>query len=442
METMAKTIKPLKKFIVLSSQRSGSTLLCELLDSHPGIHVSKELFKFYGPGRNFVEDRFDPRDGSAGQYLEKFYVSDNSGLHAKGFKLMLDQLRSNPDIETWMSEQQVSVIHLERTNLLKQYVSRISARGSGIYHTEKSLELDPLILPVNNIVEELERLHQEREELRHIASRHHSITLTYEDLVGCRDQSMDRIHAFLEIDRHTHLDSPLVKILKQDLNHSVLNYHQIHSVLSQTPFVEYCDPVLETDDASSVSGIFIHVPKVAGTSIEAAIFGSYGKIGHLTAVQRRRLAPEEFARLFKFGFVRNPYDRFVSAYEYMRKGGRNRFDEEWAKSNLSHHRDFESFVLSLRNGDVARSVMDWMHFRPQYEFLCGDDGNILVDFVGRYENMQSDFQTVASRLCMRLRLPHLNPTMRNPYQGYYSPETREIVRFLYMKDLEIFGYEF
>ena len=78
--------------------------------------------------------------------------------------------------------------------------------------------------------------------------------------------------------------------------------------------------------------IFIHIPKNAGISIEEALFDK--KIGHKSILQFESHNLKKYHEYFKFTVVRNPYDRLVSAFHFLKKGGRNPVDKAWSDNNL------------------------------------------------------------------------------------------------------------
>ncbi|MBF7049372.1 sulfotransferase family 2 domain-containing protein, partial [Campylobacter volucris] len=122
--------------------------------------------------------------------------------------------------------------------------------------------------------------------------------------------------------------------------------------------------------------IFIHVPKVAGTSIERVIFQTNTwLVGHVKAIDYINLDKDRFNSYFSFGFVRNPYDRVVSAYYYLKNSGGNTYDEKWAKENIYKYNSFEEFVLNFQNDNEQIKILNWQHFTPQYKYLCDDNKN-------------------------------------------------------------------
>jgi len=189
--------------------------------------------------------------------------------------------------------------------------------------------------------------------------------------------------------------------------------------------------------ADEFRSIFIHVPKAAGTSISQTLFGRRSR--HLPWVDYYRANPRKFRRYFKFAFVRNPWDRLVSTFFFLKSGGLNPLDRAWAEHNLAGFDDFESFALGWLTEARARS---WVHFRPQHYWFCDDHLKSRMDFVGRFENIENDFKEIAERLGCARRLEKGNRTEHQHYTVYYTPETMAKVAGVYATDIELFGYAF
>ncbi|MCV3376266.1 sulfotransferase family protein, partial [Campylobacter sp. IFREMER_LSEM_CL2151] len=188
--------------------------------------------------------------------------------------------------------------------------------------------------------------------------------------------------------------------------------------------------------------VFIHVPKVAGSSIERVIYQTdRWLVGHVKASDYVKLDRNKFESYFSFGFVRNPYDRVVSAYHYLRSGGGNLVDETWAKENIYKYNSFEEFVLNLQNNDERIKILSWMHFVPQYKYLCDNDKNILVSFIGKFEKLDEDFKKILNILNRKDSLVHVNKSKHYAYKDYYNYETYKIIREIYKNDFEIFDYD-
>lgn len=199
--------------------------------------------------------------------------------------------------------------------------------------------------------------------------------------------------------------------------------------------------------------IFIHVPKTGGSSIEHLIWtreqrtpeflcrgfvsefhNKYqtGGLQHLLArLVRDEVGAEVFARCFKFAFVRNPWDKAVSQYAYMaQREDLRRFVGMPAQAT------FKQYLTLI----ARRRHVQW---EPQLSFLLDANGELLVDFVGRYERLAADAQEVLRCLGLPGRaLPHANPSQRRAYQEYYDDEAREMVAAMYAEDIRWFGYHY
>jgi chondroitin 4-sulfotransferase 11 len=186
--------------------------------------------------------------------------------------------------------------------------------------------------------------------------------------------------------------------------------------------------------------IFIHVPKTGGISVGRSLFGEI--VGsHFTADDYKAIfGRENFQNYFKFAFVRNPWDRAVSAYSFFKTGTFSENTKRWGERHLADYPDFGSFVKGWLNPDIIFKTSK--AFMPQYVFVCDKALKPQVDFLGHYEHLQRDFETIRERLGIQAELQHLNASRRKDYREYYTKETRDIIAELYRKDIEIFGYDF
>ena len=202
--------------------------------------------------------------------------------------------------------------------------------------------------------------------------------------------------------------------------------------------------------------VFVHVPKTAGLSITQPLqqycrpltllkgehywADVHGTCRHYI----KRLGPELWESFYKFSFVRNPWDRLVSAFLYMSHGGNNPLDRQLSQRHLARFQgDFDAFVTQFIAGNGHLRLF---HFYPQARFLCDHAGSILVDRVGRYENLQADFSSICRDISLpEIQLDTVNPTQhrqQRDYREFYSPETKQIVADKYQKDIDLFGYTF
>ncbi|MGB6015836.1 MAG: sulfotransferase family 2 domain-containing protein, partial [Nodosilinea sp.] len=117
----------------------------------------------------------------------------------------------------------------------------------------------------------------------------------------------------------------------------------------------------------------------------------------------------------------------VSLYRYMLKNP-NHPQHELAKE----FRDFEDYL----NWRCAKEI------RFQKDFVCSQSGELLVDFVGKFETLDEDFQTVCRRIGIPAQLPKVNVSNTTPYQEFYTQRTQELVRSVFEPDISFFNYSF
>ena len=103
----------------------------------------------------------------------------------------------------------------------------------------------------------------------------------------------------------------------------------------------------------------------------------------------------------------------------------------------------EDDILRICFMKGVRRGITWTDYRQQYAFLSNELGHLQVDFVGRFESLQRDFDKITERLSIeRTVLPKLNATNHRHYSTYYTERTKDLVARLYRTDVEYFGYTF
>ena len=180
--------------------------------------------------------------------------------------------------------------------------------------------------------------------------------------------------------------------------------------------------------------IFVHINKTGGTSVGNAI-GLPVKSHQTARGIIKRLGRDEWDKSFKFTFVRNPWDRIVSLYKYRLKKNRTRI--------ASHQLDFDQWIEKTIGSQQSRYYYDNpKSFQPQVDWLKDNEGKISIDFIGRFEQLESDFKVVRKELGLQSDLPHLNATSRTPYQTYFSERSFDTVSDWFKEDILTFDYQF
>lgn len=205
--------------------------------------------------------------------------------------------------------------------------------------------------------------------------------------------------------------------------------------------------------------IFLHVPKCGGTSIEKA-FGHFdpngrrGQQDHRTLRnltpgfhpgvlltpnnlyeyrrrfrQRHRPRPtrEQFETFFKFAIVRDPWSRAFSWYRNYQRDPLHRKSGEAAP-------EFDAFLRAQIGKGVLRSQLHW---------LRGYDGRVSLDYVGRFEHLQQEFDYVCDRLGIDgLRLPHMIAGGGGDHRRHYDRRLVDLVYKHYRQEIRLFGFSF
>ena len=150
---------------------------------------------------------------------------------------------------------------------------------------------------------------------------------------------------------------------------------------------------------------------------------SVGYYEHMPAWRvKAYLGDEVWSSYYKFTFERNPWDREVSWYYYKTK-------------NKSPRPSFDAFLADKRRAWVEN-----------FDLYAIDDA-ICVDFVGRYETLQDDFERAMKETGLAgkvmLRQTNVSPDQGDrDYRSYYNNGTRDLMAGWYAREIAAFGYDF
>lgn len=202
--------------------------------------------------------------------------------------------------------------------------------------------------------------------------------------------------------------------------------------------------------------LFVHIQKTAGRSFEAVLKENIPDLKsfmgtHDHALWAKEQLEEQWSDYYKVAFVRNPWDRLVSWYTMIQEKGRKTLYKRifgMRKYNhltqyvLSNSNSFEEFLYNcvdtIDDIDGKKSIL-----YNQLDYITDEDGSLIVDFVGRFENLNKDTDTVFKTLGLEnVTLPHKNSSKHKNYRSYYSEETKKLVSQRFERDIEFFGYEF
>ncbi len=248
------------KFIILGFQRSGTSWLETMLNSHPEILCLGELFYFSSGLVPFLNPRGRKTNFSYRKYVEasksnrmKHLVNrkktvveclDNvysiQGNHAIGFKLMYDQAKNFSSVVDYVENKQVKVIHLVRKNVLKTLISLYSAKNRKLYHTTKQINPDKIYLPTRFLFYRLKKLARKIKywDSRFFLSKNY-YKIFYEDVLNDTKLHMHKILKFLEVKDNIRLSSSLRKINPEKIENILINYEEVEKLLKDSPY-EWC----------------------------------------------------------------------------------------------------------------------------------------------------------------------------------------------------------
>ena len=152
---------------------------------------------------------------------------------------------------------------------------------------------------------------------------------------------------------------------------------------------------------------------------------------------------KEWDELFIFSFVRNPFDLVLSHFNYKKKVI-NKMLESYPDKKLTTEQEL---YLTLDFPDWVKEFGN-INFMPhdhedQYSVLSDNEDKLLVDDIGRFENLQEHFNYFMSKIGLpQTKLPHNNPSEHGHYSTYYNDTSKAIISKKFERDIDFFKYSF
>jgi LPS sulfotransferase NodH len=250
-------------FVVLFMGRCGSTWLTSLLGSHPDVKCRREEFALVnGQGKESPEQRtrvlckffedtltYDPTPEQCLKRVARLFSRE---ALACGFKFKYpNQVESYPEVMDALRRRadELRVIHLTRSNLLKRAVSRQNLlrrlKGTPRVATteqERKVKTEKLIIDIPLLMSYMARQQRQFDRLEKIVNEFpHVIQVEYEDLVKEQNRVMTSVLTFLGVDPTAELTSNLIKATPDRLVDIVANHDEVVAAISNSAYARFLD---------------------------------------------------------------------------------------------------------------------------------------------------------------------------------------------------------
>ncbi len=247
------------KFMIVGTQRTGTTWIRTTISSHPSVDAFGEVF-LYSHGRlpiirtaghDVAENygayiansplrrimHFTRRRAVVEKYLDHLY--SRTDAKAIGFKLMRTQARQFPTVIQYANAHHVKIVHVVRENVLKTYISRETARVRKVAHSMQRVPVQQITISTETLIRKLNQIASDNFFWETLFPADRYMKLIYEEFVDNKVEQLDRLFKFLSVMPDLHVSSALVKLNPHAISDIVTNFSEVSRCLQGTPY-EWC----------------------------------------------------------------------------------------------------------------------------------------------------------------------------------------------------------
>ena len=263
--------KPAKtRFIILTSPRSGSNLLSNLLHSHQNIVMYPEIFNLFAVPRTDLDRIFTGPQAYLKTFFEKKNLPSKTAVGFKIFYSQANEIQLRPDLnlalclpepgdgwkkkvadfqnylrhhydteriakgfkDAWnflKADASIKIIHLIRKNKLKQFLSlyRASLTDQWKSHDKNTLGDRPLFLKYDDCINFFIKYTSWEREFDKIFRKHDKALIIYEDFEKNKNKVLTEVQDFLGVPLRRDLSTSLEKQARKPLPDAIANYDEL-----------------------------------------------------------------------------------------------------------------------------------------------------------------------------------------------------------------------
>lgn len=248
------------KFVIFTLPRTGSTLLSKSLNKHPDIFCDDEIFHFafrdyFSPNQfRFIKIKLFPKKIN---YLINYpltalkmkgfldnYFTNKSGenFKARGFKLMYYQTFYTPGLLSYLKKNNIKIILLLRENILRNALSDLRARSTGIYHNqedneEQRAQLTKLKVNTGDLQQKMNDIIRQNNKLAETVKDMDFIKIHYEDFADW-ENTMKKLENFLGVPAAS-ITAGAKKLNPDNLQDMIENFSEVNDWLQQNNYAGF-----------------------------------------------------------------------------------------------------------------------------------------------------------------------------------------------------------